>query len=909
MAKVLLEIWQVGPSCLVKLSWGQGQSLDARVEYPQAFADACLAGLPLEKQWLLFREWWLDGKLHHLREALWGLLRNKRKRIYCQELCVKYQDDPTISLPTGFSLVQLPWQKELSRPMGQRLTIINGNQSRLLPQRINRSEFLLEVWQFGTTCLFKLSWDKNLGVEARVPYSKELMGTYDKWAASYRGYYGRSGNRAPRAGATGAVSQIADDVLENQLTIAEKALRQAFSRLWEEAALEEIRQALKLAHSNEAINLLVQCGNRSLARLPWELLEKKLQSGVGNQVSVLRTINQRLAPQKRINRPRLRILAIFAGDDNYLKFSDEQKTLQEQLTPIADVQFAGYKITPAESNNDLKKELNKLIDDRNGWDILFFAGHSHEQDGSELTLAPGYPATIEDFEPALRRARSRGLQFALFNSCQGSLIAEKLMSYGLNHVAVMREPVTNEVAYAFFKAFSTQLIQFCDVQTAVIRARESLWKGAKEEFQYPSAYLVPTIYAYPGVRPLSLSPLNWRVLLYRLRPTRREVIVLLVLGMLSLNLQFQHGLIDRRQTVQSIYRSGINSILQVKKQPSILVVELNKASLDKAENQRQALVQREPIDRPYLAQLVRKASDLGVKTVGVDYALVDQEPGREVLRQAIEQSHSKMVFAASDYWKQDANPNDQTVPAVGRITGDIGLSATFDRSKEPLFFARSIGDPSALKESIYPFAYQLWCVAERRVPNCSVPTPWAYFHPVTQISEWFGQKWLNPWVDYSYEPEEVYHLVWSQDFLERQKTTEKIVILAPSDEFDAWVVPSVLPEERGKISGGKVHAYFLDNLLSQHLVVPIPDLWMLGLVAGVGKFLSLRWQSRSSDKGFSRRSWFIWLVVGPIMAYLASLQIYMIGGIVIPILIPMLAYLNYLLPQSRYLRGWMGKLI
>ncbi|MFH7029339.1 MAG: DUF928 domain-containing protein [Heteroscytonema crispum UTEX LB 1556] len=56
---------------------------------------------------------------------------------------------------------------------------------------------------------------------------------------------------------------------------------------------------------------------------------------------------------------------------------------------------------------------------------------------------------MQEIEGSLKIARKRGLQFAIFNSCNGINIAEFLINLGLSQVAVMREPIHDQVAQIF----------------------------------------------------------------------------------------------------------------------------------------------------------------------------------------------------------------------------------------------------------------------------------------------------------------------------------------------------------------------------------------------------------------------------------------------------------------------------
>jgi CHASE2 domain-containing sensor protein len=760
-----------------------------------------------------------------------------------------------------------------------------------------------------------------------VPYSVELMKAYEWWSDSYKGYY--SVNRA-RPGVTGTVASKQVN-WEGQLTLAEKDLILAFRKLWKERELEPLREVLRSAgRTNESLNLLVKCGDCRLSRLPWELLENEVCTIAEVDVSVLRTVNQIVALPKRMKRTRLRILAILADDGKGVDSKKEQTALREILKEIAYIEFAGHTVTKTQPNAGLKLELKERIEDEQGWDILFFAGHSHEEEGREIQLAKDYWVAIEDFELALKRAKTLGLQFALFNSCEGSVIAEKLVGFGLNRVVVMREVINNDIAYAFLTAFATRLASFKDVQAATVMARRDLRNQSREDYKHPSAYLVPSIYGYRGVRPLALSPLNWRVLLYRLRPTRCEAFSLLVLGLLSLNVGWQHALIDNRQAIQAIYQAiprDLQHLISDKpvtlRAPSIQIVELDKASLKDAKDENGRPAIQEPIDRLYLSRLVKKANELGVKTIGVDYVLLDRELNREKLMEEIKKSEARFVFGASHEWDNGGVADSETVPSESRIDGDIGVNAIFDRSTHPVFMARTIGDPSTFgNPSPHPLPYQLWCLFKNQSPNCTLPNKTVYYNPIGDLGRRFGQYWLNPWIDYSKSARDVYQVTSSKNFLMQAKRTTDIILIAPSDEFDAFNLPKAMSvneaiDERqdprkpntGKISGARIHAYLLDDLLQQRSIVGVPDLWMVGIMGIVGKLLSLRWQQQTKDRRRSKRQWVILAGGVPIVGAIVCLQLYTMLGIAVPILFSTLTYWAYLLPQSNFLRGKWYRLV
>jgi hypothetical protein len=88
------------------------------------------------------------------------------------------------------------------------------------------------------------------------------------------------------------------------------------------------------------------------------------------------------------------------------------------------------------------------------------------------------------------------------------------------------------------------------------------------------------------------------------------------------------------------------------------------------------------------------------------------------------------------------------------------------------------------------------------------------------------------------------------------------------------------PEE--PFTGGEAHAYMLHHLLNRHLVVPIPDFWMLLLAAVVGKGITLVLLEHPRQ----RQRWLLGLA-GATAAYgLLGLQIYISVGVLIPWFLP-----------------------
>jgi hypothetical protein len=101
-------------------------------------------------------------------------------------------------------------------------------------------------------------------------------------------------------------------------------------------------------------------------------------------------------------------------------------------------------------------------------------------------------------------------------------------------------------------------------------------------------------------------------------------------------------------------------------------------------------------------------------------------------------------------------------------------------------------------------------------------------------------------------------------------------------------------EDHQKFTGAHAHAYATHNLLNRRLVVPIPDLWMLGVAAVLGKGLSLLLRSRGQ-----RWPWWLILVAASGVYGMLSLQLYISVAVLLPWLLPSAAFWIYVLPALR----------
>ena len=243
----------------------------------------------------------------------------------------------------------------------------------------------------------------------------------------------------------------------------------------------QLRMQLNPSHR---VRLIVETEDIKMRKLPWHrwdffkdyrLAEVALSNPEGNRL-------EKLIPP----RDKIRILAILGSDEGINIEADRQ--FLESL-PDAETVFL---IKPT------RQQLDKYLWDEKGWDIFCFSGHSESDvDGNTgcFYLGNGENSTdkltIEELENALKNAIEKGLQLAIFNSCDGLGLGRQLAELHIPQIIVMREPVPDPVAQEFLKNFLGLFASGKSLYVSVRQSREML-QGMEDEF--PCASWLPVIY-------------------------------------------------------------------------------------------------------------------------------------------------------------------------------------------------------------------------------------------------------------------------------------------------------------------------------------------------------------------------------------------------------------------------------
>jgi branched-chain amino acid transport system substrate-binding protein len=163
-------------------------------------------------------------------------------------------------------------------------------------------------------------------------------------------------------------------------------------------------------------------------------------------------------------------------------------------------QIRGASVTALEQPSRLQL-TEKLWQQRQRWDILFFAGHSNSEDTiGRIYINETESLTLQEVQASLRQAVNRGLKLAIFNSCDGLGLVSVLANSGIPWMIVMREPVPDRVAQLFLSYFLESFSQGKPFLLAVQNARHQL-EGIQDKF--PCATWLPVVCQNSAAIPLT----------------------------------------------------------------------------------------------------------------------------------------------------------------------------------------------------------------------------------------------------------------------------------------------------------------------------------------------------------------------------------------------------------------------
>ena len=356
-------------------------------------------------------------------------------------------------------------------------------------------------WQQGFATVVAQLWQSHsrtpIQFTGSLPPASQLVKLYQNWKKLYLALSVRLSWRLDFD------EEDITNISQDQLDSFTAQLKQDLNRWLDSQGFSKIERQLRtILMPSETVRVIVETEDEQMRRLPWHLWNFFEDYP---QAEVALSTQEHKPPPPRQPREYVRILAILGNSEGIAVERD--RSLLEQL-PHAETHFL---VQPS------RQELNHILWDEQGWDILFFAGHSSSQpDGAmgTIELNQSQRLTIAQLKYALQAAIARGLQLAIFNSCDGLGLARALADLFIPQLIVMREPVPDLVAQEFLKHFLTA---FSGGKSFYLAVREARQKLQGLEHNFPCATWLPTICQNPAV-----IPPTWRDLYGKFSGAKRR---------------------------------------------------------------------------------------------------------------------------------------------------------------------------------------------------------------------------------------------------------------------------------------------------------------------------------------------------------------------------------------------------
>lgn len=325
-------------------------------------------------------------------------------------------------------------------------------------------------------------WDNNsrpIKFTGSLPPAPEIAVLYKRFQLLYQALHQRLLRSELEIDTTGLTNVSEVDFSEVQEQLYE-AINSWLSSDFFRPIDQKLREKLAL---DEEFQVIIEASDHLLRRLPWHLWNF-VEHYQSCEVAVSTPKYERVKPLPKQKKNQVRILAIL-GNSQGIDIQQDRNIL-EQLPHASTV----FLVEPS------RQELDKWLWSEQGWDILFFAGHSHSRgDQGQIHINKTSRLTIKELKNALKYAISRRLKIAIFNSCDGLGLARQLTDLQIPQIIVMREEIPDLVAQEFVKHFLGAFSGGQSFYLAVRYARSRL-QGLEDEF--PGASWLPVICQNPA---------------------------------------------------------------------------------------------------------------------------------------------------------------------------------------------------------------------------------------------------------------------------------------------------------------------------------------------------------------------------------------------------------------------------
>ncbi|MBG1266799.1 CHAT domain-containing protein [Nostoc sp. WHI] len=343
---------------------------------------------------------------------------------------------------------------------------------------------------------------KNLDEETEgflPPLPPNLESSFNEWQSAYRQI------EAVRSCATFRLTPKSVTIYSHaEHTLAVKdELNQwlnTYDSRWRPIRDRLIAIAQQLHQLNEEIRVIIDAKDIDLRRLPWQEWNLFEEHYPNAEIALSAPKNSNQKINKLVPKSTKTRILVAVGKSDGINTKDDLKVIQDLETDGVEVRCL---IKPS------RRDLCEALWDDQGYDIFVFTGHSGSQEDGQIgwiELNDQDILTIEEFKEALKQAIDKGLQLAIFNSCDGLGLANQLAQLHLPQVIVMREPVPDPIAVDFLRYFFQEFTHNNkSLFSSVKKARKRL-----EHFKsdYPGAIWLPTICIEANVEPLTWQGLR-----------------------------------------------------------------------------------------------------------------------------------------------------------------------------------------------------------------------------------------------------------------------------------------------------------------------------------------------------------------------------------------------------------------
>jgi CHASE2 domain-containing sensor protein len=480
-----------------------------------------------------------------------------------------------------------------------------------------------------------------------LPPAPELEQLYKQWQLLYREFYRERGSSSIRAisiemGGITHFSEIEFSDLSHQLKL------QINSWLNSESFHPIDRKLSRELASADEIQVIIETDDDLLRRLPWHLwnfFEDYPKAEMA--LSVQEYGRVKLQSQTPVGL--VRILAILGNKDDIDIQTDRQ--LLEELPGVS----------PLFLEQPSRWELDEHLWDPQGWDILFFAGHSQtDEDDGRIYINQTESLTLNQLRNALKKAISRGLKLAIFNSCDGLGLAQSLADLHIPQVIVMRELVPDRVAQEFFRHFLAAFSAGQSLYTSVREARERL---EKLEDQHPCATWLPVICQNPAAELATWKLLQGFVLDDRSQQTRKHYLQMALLASMVVTASVLG--IRQLDILQESELQAFDQLVRLrpaeKPDPRLLLVTVTEKDV---QNQNPQDRRGSSISDHSLSQLLKKLESHRPRVIGFDVYRdfpVDQEHP-DLLHRL--QHNEQFVAVCEVGTETNAHPGTRPIPGL-----------------------------------------------------------------------------------------------------------------------------------------------------------------------------------------------------------------------------------------------------